>query len=337
MEERVGHMRARCARRKFALLALATLATPQIVLAQTKKVWRVGYLSMATPEADRHWVAAFRQGLRELGYVEGKNLVLEQRHAFNQAAKVPELADDLIRAEVAVMVVYGTPAIGVLKKHPLSVPIVMTVHADPVGAGIVPSLARPGGNINGLTDGHTELAPQRLEILKEVVPSVSRVAVLFNPDNPSTARQWKLVQPAGPRLGMAVLPVEIRGANEIERAFGTIAKERADAVFMSPDPTWWAGHEKRIANLAIKNRLPSIGTVREFADNGVLVAYGTNFTELWRRSATYVDKIFKGAKPGDLPIEHPTKFDLVINLKTAKALGITVPRAVVLRADQVIE
>jgi ABC-type uncharacterized transport system substrate-binding protein len=323
-------------RREFALATLAVLTSPRVVLAQsTKKVWRVGYLSMASPDADRHWVAAFRQRLRELGYIEGQNLVIEQRHTSNDAAKVPEFAADLLRSDVVVMVVYGTPAIQAMKG--LDVPAVMTVHADPVGTGLVASLARPGGNITGLTDGHTALAPKRLEILKEVVPSVRRVAALFNPTNPSSAQQWKLIQPAAPRLGVTVVPAEIRGTAEIERVFALIVKQRADALFFMPDPTWWVGQERRIADLAIKNRLPSIGTVREFADHGALIAYGTNFTELWRRSATYVDKILKGAKPADLPIEHPTKFDLIINLKTAKALGIAVPRALVLRADQIIE
>jgi putative ABC transport system substrate-binding protein len=323
-------------RRKF-IAGAVLLAGPSVLLAQTPgKTWRIGYLSLATRDSDRHRVAGLVQGLRELGYVEGQNLVLEQRYAFNQTAKVAELAAELLRLEVALIVVYGTPAVAVLKERVTAVPVVMAVHADPVGAGIVPSLARPGGNITGLTDGHTELAPKRLQILKEVVPTLSRVAVMFNPTNPSILRQWKLVEPAAPRLAMSVFPVELRGADEIERAFDTIVRGGADAVFMSPDPTWWAGHEKRIANLAIKNRLPAIGTVREFADNGILVAYGTNFTQLWRRSATYVHKILQGAKASDLPIEHPTKFDLGINLKTAKALGITVPRTVMERADYVI-
>jgi putative tryptophan/tyrosine transport system substrate-binding protein len=324
-------------RRTFALVMLAALASPGVVRAQgAKKVWRIGYLSMATPEADRDWVAALRQGLRDLGYVEGQNTILEQRHAFNQTGRVADLAAELLRREVAVMVVYGDPSIAAVKKLS-GVPIVMTVHADPVGTGVVASLARPGGNITGLMDGHADLAPKRLEMLKEVVPSISRVAALFNPSTPHAMRQWNLVQAAGPRLGMTILPIEVRGADEIERAFGLIVRQRSEAVFIIPDPTWSAGQLPRIADLATKNRLPAIGTVREFADHGALVAYGTNFAELWRRSATYVDKILKGAKPGDLPIEHPTKFDFVINLKTAKALGIAVPRALVLRADHLIE
>jgi putative ABC transport system substrate-binding protein len=327
-------------RRRFVLVTAAGLLAPRTALSQpAKKVWRVGYLSMASPEADRHWVAALRQGLRDLGYVEGQNLILEQRHAANDVAKVPELAADLMRRDVAVMLVYGSPALSALKKATANLPIVMTVHADPVGSGVVASLARPGGNITGLSDGHADLAPKRLELLKEFVPSVSRVGVLFNPQpaNGHPTRQWKLVQAAAPSRGIVAVPIEIRGAHDIERAFDTMRKERIDGVVFAPDPTWWVGQERRVADLAIKNRLPTIASVREFADHGILLAYGTNFADLWRRSATYVDKILKGANPGDLPIEHPTRFYLLINLRTAKALGISVPRSVLLRADEVIE
>jgi putative ABC transport system substrate-binding protein len=326
-------------RRRFVRAAtLAAFPWPRFGSAQSAaKVWRVGYLSMASPDADRRWVAALRLGLRDLGYIEGKNLQFEQRHAYNQAVNVADLATTLLRVRVEVMVVYGTPALAVLKKIAPNVPVVMTVAADPVGSGFVKSLGRPGGNITGLTDGHADLAPKRLQMLKEIAPRVSRVAALFNPETTHAERQWKLVQTAAPRLGMKLLRAEIRGADEMERAFDAMAKERADALFVIPDPTWWVGHERRVADLALKYGLASIGTVREFADHGLLAAYGTNFTELWRRCATYVDKILKGAKPGDLAVEHPTKFDLVINLRTARALGITVPRAVVQRADHVIE
>jgi putative ABC transport system substrate-binding protein len=324
--------------RRKLLFAFAALAISPLAMAQrSDKPWRLGYLSMAAPESDRHWMAGFREGMRALGYVEGRNLIIEERHASNDPAKIPELAADLVKREVALIMAYGSPAIAVLRKNPVGLPVVMTVHADPLGAGIVTSLARPGGLITGLTDGHTELAPKRLEMLKEVVPNVSRVAIMFNPETASSARQWTLLQPAARRLGITVLPLEIRAAQEIDRVFERMLRERADAVFMSPDPTWWIGQEKRIAGLALKVRLPSIGTVREFAQHGLLIAYGTNFTELWRRCAVYVDKIFKGAKPGDLPIEHPTKFDLVINLKTAKALGVPIAQAVLARADHVIQ
>jgi putative ABC transport system substrate-binding protein len=325
-------------RRKFVFATAVGFVWPSLVLAQAgSKVARVGYLSMASPDADRHWVAAFREGLKERGYVEGKNLVLEQRHAYNQAARASDLAAGLVRSKVAVMVVYGSPAIAALKKSAPNIPIVMTVHADPVGTGVVASLARPGGNITGFTDGHADLAPKRLELLKEIVPSVARVAAFSNPATPHAGRQRKLAQGAAQRLGIALFGVELKAPDDIERAFAESARRRADAVFVIPDPSWSVGQERRLANLAIEHRLASIGTVPEFAERGLLVSYGTNFAELWRRCAGYVDRILKGAKPGDLPIEHPRRFDLVINLKTAKALGITVPRRVVMRADRVIE
>jgi putative ABC transport system substrate-binding protein len=315
-------------RRTFALVMLAALASPRRALAQAaKKVWRIGYLSMASPEADRSWVEAFRQGLRDLGYVEGQNLVLEERHALMARERLPELAADLVRRDVDVIVVYGLSSYPTLPKAVGGRPVIMTVHADPLGTGLVASLARPGGNLTGLTDGHADLAPKRLELLKEAVPSVSRVGVLFNPKTGHAVRQWKLAEAAGPAVGVTIVPIEIKGAQDAERAFESTRKARIDGLIFAPDPTWWVGQQRQISRLAITHRLPTVASVREFAENGILIAYGTNFAELWRRSATYVDKIFKGAKPGDLPIEHPTKFDLVINLKTAKALGITVPRA----------
>jgi putative tryptophan/tyrosine transport system substrate-binding protein len=322
-------------RRAFVLAALAAAASGS--RAQPRKPWRVGYLSMAAPHADLHWVEAFREGLRELGYVEGRNLVLEQRHAGNDPAKVYDLAADLIKRDITVLVIYGSPAIAQLNKQAPNLPIVMTVHADPVGAGVVASLARPGGNITGLTDGHADLAPKRLELLKEVVPALRRVGVLFNPASGHAVRQWKLVDAAGPSMGVSVAPIEVKGSADIERSFDQMRRERVEGVVFAPDPTWWVGQERRTASLAIQNRLPAIASVREFAEHGILLAYGTNFSQLWRKSASYVDKILKGAKPGELPIEHPNRFDLGVNLKTAAALGIRIPRAFVLRADYLVD
>ncbi len=325
-------------RRRALLLGLVALGSSRLVRAQpAQKVWRVGYLSLGPPQGDERWVMAMRQRLNELGYVEGRNLVFEQRHAFNQVEKVPDLTTDLLRRNVDVLVVYGSPAIAAVKAYGSKVPIVMTVHADPVGSGIVQSLARPGGNVTGLSDGHADLAPKRLELLKEVVPSVSRVAVVFNPRTSHALRQWQLAKAAAPKLGLTVIPMEVSGPAALEPGFAGLGRQRANAVFLAPDPSWWNGQESRIANLAIKHRLPSIGTVREFAEHGILIAYGTNFTDLWRRCAVYVDKILKGAKPGELAIEHPTKFDLVLNLKTAKTLGITISQAFLQRADEVIQ
>ena len=321
-------------RRRFTLALLASAAP--LSLAQTGRTWRVGYLSMASEHADRHWVQALREGLRELGYVEGRNLVFEQRHAGNDRSKALALADELMKRDVAVLVVYGSPAIAYLKKQAGSLPIVMTVHADPVSDGTVASLARPGGNVTGLTDGHADLAPKRLELLREVVPALKRVGVLFNPASGHAVRQWKLIDASAPALGVSVAPIEIRGSADIERSFEAMRKERVQGVVFAPDPTWWVGQELRVATLAIEQRLPTIASVREFAVHGVFLAYGTNFTDLWRKAATYVDRILKGAKPADLPIEQANRFELGVNLKTAKALGIAVPHAFLQRADYIV-
>ena len=323
-------------RRRLVVAMAAMCGLPQVLHAQPRnRVRRVGYLSVAAREYDANWLQAFRDRLREFGYAEGKNLELHVRHSSQKPERLSELAADLVKHRVEVLVVYGTPALAVVRE--LDVPIVMTVHADPLGTGVVKSLARPGGNITGLTDGHADLAPKRLELLKEVAPSIKRVAVLFNPETPHAVRQLKHVQTAGPRLDVAVSPIEVHGPKDIDGALAGVLRARADALFVAPDPSWWIGQHQRLADFAIENRMPTIGTVREFAERGMLVAYGTSFVELWRRSAAYVDKILKGARPGDLPIEQATKFDLIVNLRTARAIGLTVPRAIVLRADHVIE
>ena len=325
-------------RRDTVLALLVIGASPLVAEAQqAKKPARIGYLSMASPERDRKWVAALGEGLRDFGYVEGQNLILEQRHAQNDVAKALELAADLVQRDVAVMLVYASPTLPTLKKLYSNLPIVFLGHADPVGSGIIASLARPGGSITGLTDGHTELAPKRLELLKEMAPSVSRVGVLFNPLTPHALRQSKLLQAAAPRLGVTIVPVEIKAAQEIEKAFESMRKQRVEGLVIAPDPSWSSGQERRISDLAIRHRMPAIGSISEFAENGLLSAYGTNFAQLWRKSAVYVDKILKGAKAADLPVEFPTKFDLIVNLGTAKALGIKPPQSVLLRADRVID
>jgi ABC-type uncharacterized transport system substrate-binding protein len=326
------------------LTGLAVILTLSLTLAplaadaqEAAKVWRIGYLSLQRAEGDKSWVAAFRQGLRELGYVEGQNVVIEQRHAAGRSERLPELASELVRLEVDVLVVYGLWAlIGAGWKAPSTLPIVFTVSADPVGEGLVTSLARPGGNVTGLSDSHAELVPKRLELLKEVVPSAVRVGVLFNPAR--SARQFETAQAAASALRLTVLPVEVKGRepDDVDRAFAAMGQQRPGGLLVIGDPTV-SVHRGRIAELAVKARLPTISTVREWAEAGLLMAYGTNFHELWRRTATYVAKILKGAKPADLPVEQPTKFELVINLKTAKALGLTIPPSVLGRADHVIE
>ena len=326
-------------RRAFLAGAGALLASPYATAeAQPSgRVWRIGYLSVVAPDTDRSWVAAFRDGLRELGYREGENTVLELRHASQRLDALSALAAELVRLQVEVVVANGTPAVLAARNARGDLPIVMTVNGDPVGAGLVTSLARPGGTITGNSDGHADLGPKRLEILKAAVPSASRVAVVWNPATPQAVRQLENVRAAAPGLGVTLLPFEVAGPGELDRIFTRIGKERAGALFIIPDQSWAQGQEKRIAALAIKIRLPSIGTVREQAAGGILMSYGANFHHLWRSAATYVDKILKGTKPADLPVAQPTKFDLVINLKTAKTIGLTIPRALVLQADQVIE
>jgi putative ABC transport system substrate-binding protein len=328
-------------RRAFLrVMSPSLLAAPRAAEAQPAgKVVRIGYLSLQREEGDTSWVAAFRQGLRELGYVEGRNVAIEQRHAAGRSERLPELASELVSRKVDVLVVYGLWAlIEAGWKAPGALPIVFTVDPDPVGRGLVASLARPGGNITGLSDTHADLVPKRLELLKEAVPSAVRVGVLFNPASPLGPPQLKTAQAAAPALGMTVLPVEVkgRGRHDIDRAFETIEKERFTGILVIGDPTIGI-HRSRIAELALKSRLPAVSTLRESAQAGLLMSYGTDFHHLWRRAATYVDKILKGTKPGDLPVEQPTKFELVINLKTAKVLGVAIPRSLLLRADQVIE
>jgi len=323
-------------RRVFVVFGIGAVLLPQGTFAQAaRKPWRVGYISMSSPASDRHLLAEFRRGLLEQGYVEGRDLILEVRHAPNQVSKVADFATELRELGVAVMVIYGSPAMPVVAKT--GIPIVMAVHPDPVGAGLVASLARPGGNITGLTDGHTDLGPKRLEIFKEAVPSLTRVAGMFNPRTPHAARQWNLVKAAAPQLGLKVVSIEVLGAADIERAVAAAVSSGADGLFIVPDPSWSAGQEQRTSDIAIANRLPAIGTIGEFAERGALLAFGTNFRDLWRRSAWYVDKILKGARPDELPVEYPIRFDLIINLKTAGAIGVTIPRALLLRADRVIE
>ena len=325
-------------RRRFLLTSVAgALAAPLAVGAQPGgKVWRIGYLSSSSMERERTRVAAFRQGLREFQYVEGKNISIEQRYAGGAFERLQELAVELVHLKVDVLVVAGAPAAHAAKKASSVIPIVMTTIADPVGMGIVADLARPGGNITGLSDFNTGVVAKRLELLREVVPSVSRVATLLNPANPSNPPQLKVTQAAAATLGVTLVAFEAKHADEIDRAFAAIRMERQGALIVIGDPML-GSYAKKVVDLSNKSRLPAIYWVREFPDAGGLMSYGTNFDDLWRRSAAYVDRILKGAKPADLPIEQPTKFELVINLNTAKALGLTIPPSLLARADQVIE
>jgi len=324
-------------RRAFLGGSVTLFAAPLAVEAQQAgKLWRIGYLSSSLEERGRVRLAAFQQALRDLGYLEGKSIFIEERYAGEKFEKLPEFAAELARLKVDVIVVAGAPAAHAAKKASSVIPIVMTGTADPVGMGLVESLSRPGGNITGLSDFNTGVVAKRLELLRDVAPSVTRVAVLLNPTNPSNPPQLKLTQAAAARLAMTLLTFEANRAAEIDRAFAAMKTQGPGALIVIGDPLL-GSHAKRIVELSTRNRLPAIYWTREFADAGGLMSYGANLDDLWRRAATYVDKILKGAKPGDLPIEQPTKFELVINLKTAKTLGITIPPSLLARADQVIE
>jgi putative ABC transport system substrate-binding protein len=312
------------------LLAITVMAEAQ----QPKKVPRIGFLSANSPASSVR-IETFRQGLRDLGYVEGQNIVIEQRYAEGKLDRLPGLAAELVRLKVDVIFAVTTPAVQAAKKATTTVPIV-TVSGDPVEFGFVASLARPGGNITGLANLTPELVGKRLELLKEVVPRVSRVAVLWKPDNPGAALRMRETEAAAPSLGLKLQPVEVRGPNDFEHAFSAMKKERADAL-VPLRSALIQNQGKQIVELAAKNRLPAMYDSTEFCEAGGLMSYGAIGADLDRRAATYVDKILKGAKPADLPVEQPTKFEFVINLRAAKQIGLTIPQSVLYRADKVIK
>jgi putative ABC transport system substrate-binding protein len=301
---------------------------------QAKKVHRIGFLAAQSPTSSGTRYEAFLKRLVELGYTEGKNIAIEYRYAEGKLERLPDLAAELVRLKVDVIVASGLPAARAAKQATTTIPIVMS-GGDPVATGIVASLARPGGNVTGVSDATVGVSTKRLELLKEVVPKLARVAMLWNPANPTNPIQLKDTQAAAPSLGMTVLAVEVKGSDDLERAFATIKKDRAGGLLVPGDPMF-GSQRKRILDFAAKSRLPVMGATPENAEDGVLMAYGTDFAELYRRIAIYVDKILKGAKPADLPIEQPMKLDLIINLKTAKQMGLTIPPSLLYRADRVI-
>jgi len=328
-------------RRRFLLTSLAgALAVPSLGTAGAQppeKVPRVGYLnpgSSSDPARQRR-LEAFRQGLRELGYVEGQNIAIESRWAEGKYDRYPALAADLVRLKVDVIVAGGGAATQAAQQATRTIPIVMSVVIDPVGSGLVPSLARPGGNLTGTSMMATDLVGKQLEVLKELVPKGSRVALLWNPANPKSAPQLREAGAVARALGVGLQPLEARNPQEIDSAFAAMTRERAGALVVLAD-AMFTNQVRQIADLAAKRRLPSIYGQREYAEAGGLMVYSSNPFDLERRAATFVDKILKGAKPADLPIEQPSKFELVINLKTAKALALTIPQSLLLRADQVI-
>ncbi len=325
-------------KKKITVLTLSAMLFALCVPAETqqpKKVHRMGFLSSRSPDAEKSRLAAFQQGLQELGYVVGKNILVEKRYAAGQFDRLPDLAAELIRLKVDVLVTTGTPAARAAKNATDTIPIVIGNAGDPVGTGLVASLARPGGNVTGLSVLNTEVSGKRLELLKEVVPRLSRVAVLLNPANPINPLQVAEIQSAALALGVTLLPLEVKKDDDIDRGFIAMKKERTGALIVLGDPLLEI-HRTRLAELAVKNHLPAIYSLGPYVEAGGLMSYGTNFDDVYRRAAIYVDKILKGAKPADLPVEQPTKFEFIINLKAAKQIGLTIPPNVLARADRVI-
>ena len=306
---------------------------------QPKKMPRIGYLSNTGPAGESNRSEAIRSALRERGYIEGQNIVTEYRYAEGKRDRFPELAAELVRLKVDIIVVAGgDPLIQVVKNATKTIPIVMTgAGLDPVEAGHIESLARPGGNVTGLTLLSRELGGKRLELLKEAVPKVARLAVLYDPALPGASREAKEVLPVAARaLRLTIQPWEVRAAKDFEEVFAALNKERPDGLYVAGGRLMGA-NQKRIAGFALKSRLPSMYSNREAVDAGGLMYYGADLADSYRRVATYVDTILKGAKPADLPVERPTKFELFINLKTAKQIGLTIPNSVLARTDKVIK
>ena len=281
------------------------------------------------------WIDVFRQGLKELGYIEGKNIAIEYRYAEGKADRLPTLAAELVGLNVDVILTSSTPSVLAVKKATSTIPIVFVSINDPVASGVVTSLARPGGNITGLTILGPELSGKRLELLKEAVPKATRVAFLWNSANPAQGLLWKESQAAAQELRLQLQSLEVRSSNDFDNAFEAVLRERSQALITVPEPLINT-HLKRIVEFAAKNRLPAMYANPQFVDAGGLMSYAPDYSAQYRRAATYVDKILKGAKPADLPVEQPTKFEFIINLKTAKQIGLTIPPNVLARADRVI-
>jgi len=313
------------------------LAAPLAAEAQPAgKVPRVGFLTTFSPSDVPQWREGFRQGLRDFGYTEGRNIVIEYRYAEGRPERLPGLAAELVRLNMDVIAAETTPASLAVQHATATIPIVMTLVADPVESGLISSLARPGGNITGLSLQLPDIAAKRLQLLREVVPGVSRVGILWNSASPITPPQFRAAEAAAQVLGIQLESLGVRAPDDFERAFQA-AIRRGTGALLILDDFFLTRHLTQIAKLTVKARLPAMAGVTGFAEAGVLVSYGPNFADITRRAVTYVDKILKGAKPGDLPIEQPTKFELVINLKTAKALKLTIPQSLLLRADEVIQ
>ena len=327
-------------RRDLFILGSTAIAWPLAARAQQKAMPVIGFISSGLPNWRHPSVAGFHQGLNETGYIEGRNIAVEYRWAEGKPERFPALAAELVALKVDVIVTHGgTLAALAAKRATTTIPVVFASVGDPVAEGLVDSLARPGGNVTGLSVVAPELIGKRLELLKQAVPGASLIAFLLKPDSmPDRAREARLkeAEASARALGVRLQIVEARGPEDFDRAFSEMSKARADALTVLATPVFIFA-QRRLVDLAAENRLPAVSEFREFVDDGGLMSYGSSFADLSRRAATYVDKIFKGAKPADLPVEQPTKFELVINLKTAKALGLTLPQSLLARADEVIE
>jgi putative ABC transport system substrate-binding protein len=325
-------------RKLIVAIGAGAFATPLACFAQQppKKIARVGYLSAVAAAVDAPRVEAFRQRLRELGYTEGQNIIFYYRQEDANSGRLPGLAEELVRLNVDVLVAVSTPAAVAAKNATRTVPVVFTGVFDPVAAGLVDNLARPKENVTGLSNMISVLSAKRLELLKETVPKVSRIAVLWEPQNTSSAQQWQESQLAAKTLGLQLHSMRVNSADQYESAFKDAAKARSAALAVTLTPTFLS-NQKQIAGLAIKYRWPSIYAYGSFVDAGGLMSYGPNPIDSYRRAASYVDKILKGAKPADLPVEQPTEFELIVNLKSAKQIGIAIPQSVLSRIHRVIE
>ena len=330
-------MIAKLKRREFITLIGSAAAWPIAARAQQAgKVHRIGVLETISTTLNVANFYALREGLRQLGYAEGQNLVIEYRSADGRDDRFPGLARELLALKVDVIVTRGTPAAKAVKNATSTVPVVMMASGDPVGVGLVTSLARPGGNITGLSAIVGELSPKRLELIREIVPGLARIAVLANTSNDAVRRDWARIETAARSLGVQSQLLDLRESDALGPTFDDASARRADALVVVIDAITQA-NQQRIVDLAMKHRLPAIYSSREFVDAGGLMSYGVSYPDLYRRAATYVDKILKGTKPADLPVVQPTKFELVINLKTAKALGIEVPPNLSAEADEILE
>jgi putative ABC transport system substrate-binding protein len=323
-------------RREFIMLLGGAAAWPVAAWAQPNRTYRIGILETIPLASNAANFNALREGLQQLGYVEGQNLVIEYRSADGHADRFQTLALELVRRHVDLIVTRGTPAARAAKETTTTIPVVMAAIGEPLGMGVVATLAHPGSNITGLSAFVTELAGKRIELIKEMLPSISRVAFMQNMGNPVSPPQWDASRAAAATLGIAIELFDVRNAQDIAHAFGMVADHKVNAILVGIDGTTQA-NGAMIIEMAAKEKIATTYPSREFVDAGGLLSYGVSYPDLYRRSASLIDKIFKGANPGDLPVEQPTKLELVINLKTAKALGLTVPQALLSRADEVIE